>query len=138
MSNLQINTGYVTYTLNDAIEIRINPTDAGFVKKIFKVFETLDIKQDEYKAALSKAKPAEIFDICDRLDTEMREIIDELFGVPVCAALFGDMNVYAMADGLPVWCNLLLAIIDETEVGFAKEEKRMNGRVAKYTAKYHK
>ena len=48
------------------------------------------------------------------------------------------MNVYAMADGLPVWCNLMLAVMDEIDTSFAREQKRMNPRIAKYTAKYHR
>ena len=68
----------------------------------------------------------------------MRAMIDETLGASVCDALFGGMNVYAMADGLPVWCNLLLAVMDEIDTSFAKEQKRMNPRIAKYTAKYHR
>ena len=80
----------------------------------------------------------EIFEIARLRDTEMRELIDGVFGRPVCAELFGDMNVYAMADGLPVWCNFLLAVMDEIDTTFAREQKLTNPRIQKYTAKYHK
>ena len=136
MSNLSINTGIKEFTLNDAVTIKINPTDSTFVKKLYGAFETLDKKQNEFKGDLALATPAEVFDICEKINAEMREILDNLFDVPVCDALFGSMNVYAMADGLPVWCNLLLAIIDETDANFAAEEKRMSSRVKKYTDKY--
>ena len=54
------------------------------------------------------------------------------------ATTFNTPNVYAMADGLPVWCNLLFAIMDEIDTSFAREQKATNPRIQKYTAKYHK
>ena len=68
----------------------------------------------------------------------MRELIDGVFGKPVCKELFSGLNVYALADGLPVWCNFLLAVMDEVDTTFSREQKAMNPRIAKYTAKYHK
>ena len=65
-------------------------------------------------------------------------MIDEALGQPVCGALFGGMNVYAMADGLPVWCNLMLALMDEVDTSFAREQKATNPRIRKYTAKYQR
>lgn len=66
----------------------------------------------------------------------MREIIDGVFG-PISESVFGEMSVYAVAGGLPVWCNFLLAVIDEVDTTFAREKKATNPRIAKYTAKYH-
>lgn len=80
----------------------------------------------------------EIFDFARERDAEMRGILDTVFGVPVSDALFGDMNVYAIANGLPVWCNLMLAIMDEVDTALAREQKAANPRIAKYTAKYQK
>ena len=81
---------------------------------------------------------AKIFDLMRERDKEMRELIDGVFDAPVCAMLFGGMNVYAMASGLPVWANLMLAIMDEVDTAFAREQKATNPRVQKYMAKYHK
>ena len=64
--------------------------------------------------------------------------MDGVFGAPVCDALFGCMNVYAMADGLPVWCNLMLAVMDEIDTTFAREQKATNARITKYTKKYNR
>ena len=66
----------------------------------------------------------------------MRDMIDGLFAKPVCADLFGTMNVYALADGLPVWCNLMLAVIDQIDTSFAAEQKKTNPRIAKYTDRW--
>ena len=64
----------------------------------------------------------ELFPLARSLDSRMRDLLDEFFDVPVCEALFGSMNLFASAGGLPVWANLLLALTEE----------------AKYTAKYKK
>ena len=48
------------------------------------------------------------------------------------------MNLYAMADGLHVWTNFLLALMDETDSAFAREQKATNPRIQEYTAKYRR
>ena len=138
MNELNFETGLITYTLNGACEVRFNPTDSAFVEKLFDAFDSLDKKQDAYKSEVEKlADKREVFRVARERDREMREIIDGVFEQPVCEKLFGSMNVYAIADGLPVWCNLMLAVMEEIDTTFAREQKRTNPRVAKYTAKYH-
>ena len=53
----------------------------------------------------------------------MRTAIDKLLGEGVCAKVFGRMNVYAYADGLPVWANFMLALLDECDTAFAHEQE---------------
>lgn len=138
MHELNFETGLVTYTLNGVCEVKFNPTDSEFVEKLFDAFDSLDRKQDAYKSEVERlADKREVFRVARERDREMREIIDGVFGQPVCDKLFGSMNVYAIADGLPVWCNLMLAVMEEIDTSFAREQKRTNPRVAKYTAKYH-
>lgn len=139
MAELNFATGVVTFTVNGKCDISFNPTDSAFVERLFNAFDTLDKKQEAYKTEISKVGDnREIFDIARRRDEEMRELIDGVFERPVCRDLFGGMNVYAMADGLPVWCNFLLTVMDEVDTTFAHEQKLTNPRIQKYTAKYHK
>ena len=139
MKELQISTGLVTYTLNGNAQVTFNPTDAAFVERLFNAFQELDQKQEAYKAEVEKASgKREIFDIARRRDGEMRATLDEVLGQPVCDTLFGSMNVYAMSEGLPVWCNLMLAIMDEIDTTFAREQKATNPQLQKYLNKYHK
>ena len=138
MNTLNFDTGVVTFLVNDKAEISFNPTDSNFVERLFHTFDDLDKRQDAYKEKVSKiGDKREIFEVARRLDQEMREMIDGIFRQPVCEDLFGDMNVYALADGLPVWCNFLLVVIDQIDTTFAREQKATNPRIAKYTAKYH-
>lgn len=139
MTELNFDTGRVTYTINENCEVSFNPTDSAFAERLFKAFETLDNRQESYKAEIEKvANKREIFDLSRKLDGEMREVVNGVFETDVCTALFGGMNVYSLADGLPVWCNLLLAVMDEVDTSFTREQKAMNPRVQKYVKKYHK
>lgn len=137
MKELNFETGLVTYDLNGKCEVSFNPTDSNFVERLYTAFEELDKKQEGYKAQVDKmADKKEIFEFARERDAEMRTIIDGVFDSPVSDALFGGMNVYAVAGGLPVWCNLMLAVMDEIDTTFAREQKATNPRIAKYTAKY--
>ena len=139
MKELNFESGLVTYSLNGKCEVSFNPTDSNFVEKLYNAFEELDRKQEGYKAQIKKmANKREIFDFARERDTEMRGIIDGVFSAPVCDALFQDMNVYSVAGGLPVWCNLILAIMDEIDTTFAREQKTTNPKLKKYLAKYQK
>lgn len=139
MKDLSFGTGLVAYSLNGACTVSFNPTDTTFVKKLFDAFDYLDSKQEAYKVEVEKiADTRQIFEVARKRDNEMREIIDGVFAAPVCEALFGNMNVYALADGLPVWCNLMLSVMDEIDTSFAREQKATNARITKYTARYNK
>ena len=138
MPELKFETGLVTYDLNGKCEVSFNPTDINFVERLYAVFETLDKKREAYEAQVKKmANKREIFDLARELDKEIREMIDGLFGQPVSGCVFGNMSAYALADGLPVWANMLLAVMDNTDSAYAREQKLTNPRIAKYTAKYH-
>lgn len=138
MKELNFDSGLVTYSLNGKIEVSFNPTDSNFVERLYAAFEELDKKQEGYKAQVEKlADKREIFDFARQRDAEMRGVIDGVFDTSVCDAVFGGMNVYSLSGGLPVWCNLMLAVMDEIDTTFAREQKATNPRIAKYTKKYH-
>lgn len=139
MKELQFDTGVVQYRLNDVCTVALNPTDSAFVERLYNCFDELDKKHEDYQAQVARmADNREIFGFMRQRDAEMRLLIDELFGEPVCEALFARMNVYSMASGLPVWANLLLVFMDEADTAFAREQKATNPRVQKYLKKYHK
>lgn len=136
---LNFESGLVTYNINGKCQVSFNPTDSNFVERLYLAFEDLDKKQESYKTQVEKlADKREIFDFARERDAEMRKIIDGLFDAPVSDSLFGGMSVYAVAGGLPVWCNLMLAVMDEIDTTFSREQKATNPRIAKYTEKYHR
>lgn len=138
MKTLNFDTGIVTYSLNDKCEININPTDSMLVGRLIGLVDRLDEKREKYATEMENAEAKDVFDISARFDAEMRTEIDSALGAPVCDAVFGDMSVLAMADGLPVFCNLIFAILDEVDAGWIRESKKTSSRISKYTSKYHK
>lgn len=138
MQELNISTGLVTYKVNGKLEVTLNPTDIAFVEKLYSVFEELDKKQEAYKAEINAAEKREVFNIANRMDTELREMVNGAFGMDICSAVFGNMSVCAMADGLPLWANLLLGFMDVVDDTFISEQKKTSTRITKYSSKYHK
>lgn len=138
MKTLNFDTGIVTYSLNDKCEISINPTDSMLVGRLISLVDRLDEKREKYAFEVENAEAKDIFDLSAKFDAEMRTEIDVALGTPVCNAVFGDMSVLAMADGLPVFCNLIFTILDEVDASWISEGKKTSERISKYTAKYHK
>ncbi len=138
MKTLNFDTGIVTYSLNDKCEISINPTDDKLVSRLISLVDKLGAKREEYAASMHKAEVKDAYDVSCRYDAEMRAEIDAALGGAVCAAVFGEMSVLAMADGLPVFCNLIFAILDEVSAGWAMESQKTSERMEKYIAKYKK
>ena len=128
---------YTVHGVNGDAVIRFNPTDGEFVQRLYHAFEVLDKKQDTYNEEIRKCGDrVKIFEIARKRSDEMREIIDGIFEEPICEKVFGRMNLYALSDGLHVWTNFLLALMDETDSAFAREQKAANPRLKKYTEKY--
>lgn len=139
MPEIKFDTGLVTYDLNSGngkVQVSFNPTDSHFVEKLLAATDALDKEQEAHESDTNSAAPEALFDKARERDRTMRGLLDNTFGAPVCEALFGGMNLYAMADGLPVWCNLVLAVMDEVAAASEREMQKMDPRLAKYTAKY--
>lgn len=125
---------YTVHGVGGDVVIRFNPTDGEFVQRLYHAFEVLDKKQDAYNEEIRKCGDrVKIFEIARKRSDEMREIIDGIFQEPICEKVFGRMNPYALSDGLHVWTNFLLALMDETDSAFAREQKATNPRLKKYT-----
>ena len=139
MTELNFSTGRRTFNINGVVEVSFNDTDAAFVESLYNVFSRLDEKQDRYKDRVDKiADRREVFNLMRELDNEIRDEINGLFEKDVCTPLFGKMNLFALADGLPLWTNFMLSIMDQIDDGFTREQKATNPRVQKYTAKWQR
>lgn len=137
MELLRIETGEKEYSLNECCTVRFNPTDSAFVEKLYNAFSELDARQDAWQKEAAEVKDnREVFRLARRRDAEMRDVINGVFAVDVCTPVFGGINVYALAGGLPLWANLLLAVMDTIDSAFSKEKADSNPRIAKYLNKY--
>lgn len=138
MKELKITTGVQEYHLNDKCTVVFNPSDPAFADKLYTAFDALKKKQDARDNNVEKMSAREMFDWLRNMDAEMRETIDGVFEQPVCEPLFGNVSVYAIADGAPLWMNLMVAIMDELDEGIKREKAFHSEKLAKYTAKYHR
>ena len=137
MKNLTFDNGIVEYDLGGKVTVRFNPTDVGFIEKLFESFASLDRIQEEIRQSKEEiTDEKEVYRLAKNLDSRMREIINALFDKDVCTPLFGEMNLFASAGGLPVWANLMLAIAEEVESCMQGELKQREARIKKYTEKY--
>ena len=136
MKELNFDLGLNEYDLGGKVTVRFNPTDVSFLEKLSESFATLDRIQEEVKRE-EITDEKDVYNLAKNLDTKMREIINSLFGQDVCTPLFGEMNLFASAGGLPVWANLMLAIADEVQASMQGELEKRNDKIRKYTEKYH-
>ena len=138
MKSLSFPDGLEEYSLNGRVTVRFNPTDASFLERLSELYSRLDALQEEVSALQESTPEEEVFPLAKSLDVRMRDLLDGFFGQPVCGPLFGSMNLFASAGGLPVWANLLLALTEEVESAMQGELSAREARIAKYTAKYKK
>ena len=133
---LEIDDGRLCLSVNcvGKSEIVFNPTDMGFIRKLVDVFGHLDEMQTEKDSVSTE----NVFDVSMDYDRKMRAEIDGILGAGVSDELFGDLNVFALSGGFPLWANLLFGILDRCEGEFAEQFKQTNPRIEKYTAKYRK
>ena len=93
---LNISTGVEEYSLNGKVKIYFNPTDADFTERIYRSFDFLDAKQDEYQKRIDASESVEqSLAFLKELDTEMREHLFSIFGEDIVTPLIGTANVYA-------------------------------------------
>lgn len=140
MRELNFNSGIESFSVNGVKNaLRFNPTDIELLRKIYVSMKDLESKQKERNSAQSDSD--DIIDTLNKakqLDTEMRGIIDGVFGDGLCNKIFGDVSLYASADGLPVWQNFILAVIDLFDEATKREAALSNEKIQKYVKKYHK
>lgn len=133
---LEIDDGLLCLVVNGKSEVVFNPTDIGFLERVYRVFEQLDGIQEQLDKRIHGSSPADIFIVAREADAQMRALVDGVMGEETCEKQFGDMNVYARADGLPVWANLLLAVLDRCEAEVDTQTARMSPRLEKYAKKW--
>lgn len=141
---LGFDDGLVAFSVNGGkAVITINPTDSDFFGAVYEAFNSLAKKQESSEDERRNMQPEKVFEFMRGVSAEMKSTIDAVF-VPVsnvdsvCDALFGNMNLYSYADGLPVWCNFLLAVMDKADASIAQQRKLADPRIQKYTAKYRR
>ena len=140
MSNLiTLDTGLKEFDLNGAVTVMFNPGDIAFLQRLYEAFERIQaIEAEKQSKATGITEPAELWKVSAEYDEKIRADINQLFDKDVCTPVFGSMSISAVADGLPLWCNLIMAIIDLMDTNIQQETKAQKARIDKYVKKYHR
>lgn len=138
MKELRIETGVQQYKLAEDCIVEFNPTDSEFASRLFKVYDSLEEIHQRYRDELaSEDDVKKIFATSKDIEAEMRSVLNGIFDKDICTPICGDISVYAISNGAPIWANILLALIDEMSDVLTEEQKKTQKRVSKYTKKYH-
>lgn len=138
MNALNFSTGVKTFDVNDgAAQISYNPTDVNFVSGLYDLFVACSERYETDKDKKFENNAA-FFEYAKQRDAEVHDGINALFGEGTAAAVFQGVSSYAMADGLPLWTNFLLAVIDTVPEEMSRQVKVSKPRVEKYLKKYHR
>ena len=141
MGELNFQTGQKTYTVNGGAQITFEPADVKFANAVIAAFgHCFDISK---AANITKDMSLdESYEATVKLESDIREEINRAFGYDVCTKVFPNMSAIAVADGLPVWANFIMAIVDEIDSnvfeGQANGRQRVQKYIDKYSAKYGK
>ena len=142
-AELNIDDGLVAYSVNGGkATITFNPTDASFFKRLYDTFSKLSAMQDSANKNVEDA-PEKVYEALNEISAQMKAQLDETLApfcnVPsICEAVYGGMNLWAYSNGVPVWCNLVLSLIDTAEGAAAEQKTLSKTAMEKYTKKYHR
>lgn len=135
MGNLSYSAGGKAYTLNGGETICFDPCDAEFANRIVVAFRNCSEIQKRYPEE-SFADIDEQLVFIQKMNADICEEIDKAFDAEVCKKACCGSSPCAISDGLPVWMNFLMAVIDEIDANMPEGEKRSRARVQQYTEKY--
>lgn len=139
MKELIIDTGLRQYKLAEDCIVEFNPTDSEFASKLFDVYAQLEEMQKGFKARLEKETDSkEIMDMGKEFNAQIKTVLNGIFDRDICTPICGDVSVYALTDGMPIWAKILLVILDEMNDAFTEEQKKQKTQIEKYTKKYHR
>lgn len=114
-----------TFDINGKITVSFDPDDKEFAARVFDTLSTLNRLHGTFKRKCGQIEPREVYDLSVQTDSAMRQVIDTLFDMPVCGALFTDSTAYAAAGGSPLWFNLMEGIVNELTVPLSGECRRI-------------
>lgn len=132
--DIQINTGAREFNLGGKVSVWFNPTDTTFLERMRDVFLQMQSKQEDIARRIADAE--DVYEESRKIDAEMRDALKNIFGVDVVTPLIGDMNVYALADGLPIWAQILISTMDVIQKTVEEERNKSVQKIKEYTEKY--
>lgn len=138
MKNINTGAKVEEYNIDGKIVLRFNPADATFVKNFNAAFKALAEAQSELAEAAKNADDEAFFEASAATNTKLRGILNDLFGDDICTPIWGTADLTALSDGLPLWFNFMMALIDEIDADMKNVKDVRSARLDAYLAKYQK
>lgn len=139
MAEISFSTGVIEVPVNGARTIKFNPSDMGFVEKLYGLVAKIDdIEKRGHEKRAKTDDPVKMFEYYRAEDKQMRQIVDAEFGDGFCNAVFPGVRLAAISDGLMVIENFIFAVIDLMDKDITENMAKRQGRISKYTEKYQK
>ena len=136
MGALNYTAGKREYTLPNGALIHFDPCDAEFANKVILAVRNCQKIQSSFpKEPMGDLD--EQLSFIQKMNADIRQEIDTAFGEPVAEKACCGSSPSAISDGLPVWMNFLMAVIDEIDANMPEGEKRSRARVQQYMDKYN-
>ena len=136
MGALNYTAGKREYTLPNGEVIHFDPCDSEFANKVVIAFRNCNKIQGSFPKDPVKDLDEQL-SLIRKMNADIRQEIDEAFGEHVCDKACCGSSPIAISDGLPVWMNFLMAVIDEIDANMPEGEKRSRARVQQYMDKYN-
>lgn len=124
------------------VKVMFNPADLNLATRaanmLFEIQDICEKYQGEIDAldAGNREDAIKAESIGHNADLEIREKINSLFDTDVCTPNIGNCSITAPAGGLPIWQNMLLALLESFEAKVVEEQRKTNPRLEAYIKKY--
>lgn len=140
MNDIVFETGVIEASVNGSErKIRFNPADVGFMETLYSLIAKVEAIDKEAQTKRAKTDdPVKIFDSYRNSDKKMKDAVDAVFGDGFCDDVFGGIRLMALADGLTVLENFILAVMDQMDDTVKDSLSKRDDRISKYTEKYRR
>ena len=136
MGALNYTAGKREYTLPGGGVIYFDPCDSEFANKIILAIRNCQEIHKRFPDHVMTDLDAQLLCI-QQINNDIRKEIDNVFGDQIADKACCGSSPISISDGLPVWLNFLMAVIDEIDANMPEGEKRSRARVQQYVDKYN-
>ena len=136
MGALNYIAGKREYTLPGGGVIWFDPCDSEFANRVIMAVRNCQEIQKRFPKN-GFADLDEQLACIQNINDDIRKEIDNAFGDQVADKACCGSSPTSISDGLPVWMNFLMAVIDEIDANMPEGEKRSRARVQQYVDKYN-
>lgn len=137
--NIETGVESIDVTRNGEVvgQIKFSTSDPALLRRLREVKGKTEALMQTSKLDSSDDLDAQL-DEADRLDKEMRSLLDWAFGAPVSDMVFGDSYCFTTSGGVTGMEQFLAGVTPYIEQAFKREVAAAETRRKKYLEKYRK